>query len=395
MKRFLTLGCIVSGLVAPRVGSAAVYSYVDWTVADVASGTASGTITLPDSSTVQVTFVATTSSGAPGTLHGAQVSGGANYWLPSAPYLSAEVENAPPDTDLLQLAGGLAETYTVTLSEPIKDPVMAIVSLGQPGLRTTYDFDAPFEIVSQGVGYWGGSATALTALPGNVLEGYEGHGTLRFIGTFTTFSWGVPTPEVWHGFTFAIRTTERLEPTPDAGGDGAAGQAGAGGASDGGALDGGTSGGAAGASGGAAGASGGAGGASGGAAGASGGAAGANGGTAGSSAGTAGAGGFGAVGGASGSAGTGEGGTTTAGGSGGSGALAGTAGVGGAAGAAGSAAAGSSADAGLGGKRASARDDANCGCRLPPARGSLPGVMAAVALALGMLRARRRRARAT
>jgi hypothetical protein len=75
------------------------------------------------------------------------------------PYVSAEVENAPPDTDILQLSGGTNETYTVTLSEPIKDPVMAIVSLGQPGTRTTYDFDSPFTIVSQGVGYWGGSDT--------------------------------------------------------------------------------------------------------------------------------------------------------------------------------------------------------------------------------------------
>ena len=42
---------------------------------------------------------------------------------------------------------------------------MAIVSLGQPGVLCTYDFDSPFAIVSQGVGYWGGSETALEAQP--------------------------------------------------------------------------------------------------------------------------------------------------------------------------------------------------------------------------------------
>lgn len=202
---------------APGAAQAAEYHYVDWLTADVAQGTASGTITLPDGSTVQVGFAAINPDGSHGNLYGAQVNGGTNYWNPATPYVSAEVANAPPSTDLLQLSGGEKQIYRVTLSEPIKDPVMAIVSLGQPSLRTTYDFDAPFTIVSQGSGYWGGGATALVQLPNDVLEGSEGHGTIRFIGTFATFSWTVPTPESWHGFTFAIRTTEKIEPTPDAG----------------------------------------------------------------------------------------------------------------------------------------------------------------------------------
>lgn len=209
--------------------NAAVYSYVDWTEADVASGSAHGTITLPDESTVDVTFQAVNADGTPGTLHGAQVTGGSNYWSPSAPYISSEVENPPPTPDILQLAGGLNQTYTVALSEPIRDPMMAIVSLGQASVRCTYEFDVPFTIVSQGSGYWGGTDASLMSLAGNVLEGYEGHGTIQFMGTFDAFSWSVPTPESWHGFTFAIRTTERLEPTPSEGGaGGGAGEGGVG-----------------------------------------------------------------------------------------------------------------------------------------------------------------------
>jgi hypothetical protein len=98
------------------------------------------------------------------------------------------------------------------LSAAIKDPIMSIVSLGQPNVPTTYDFDSPFTIVSQGPGYWGGTSTSLTELPGDILRGTEGHGTIQFLGTFSTFSWTVPTPESWHGFTFGIRTTEALEP---------------------------------------------------------------------------------------------------------------------------------------------------------------------------------------
>jgi len=201
----------------PATAMAVPYHYVDWTAANVAGGTASGTITLPDSSVVTVSFEAINADGSPGNLNFAQTSGaGTNYWAAfgGAPYISAEVDNAPPDSDIVSLVGGVNQTYRVTLSEPIKDPIMAIVSLGSGGTPTTYDFDSPFTIVSQGQGHWGGTSTSLTQLPDDILRGAEGHGTIQFIGTFSTFTWVVPTPENWHGFTFGIRTTEAIEPTP-------------------------------------------------------------------------------------------------------------------------------------------------------------------------------------
>ncbi|MGD9942774.1 MAG: hypothetical protein AB7S98_06015 [Burkholderiaceae bacterium] len=214
MSRRLVNGLASIALAATAgTASAATYHYVDWISANVATGSATGVITLPDSSTVNVSFQSYNADGSFGSLYFAQTSGGTNYWSPNTPYLSSEVSNAPPDSDILALVGGVNQTYVVTLSEAIKDPIMAILSLGQPGVPTTYDFDSPFTIVSQGAGYWGGSSSALTALPGDVLQGREGHGTLQFIGTYSTFSWTVPTPESWHGFTFGIRTTERLEPT--------------------------------------------------------------------------------------------------------------------------------------------------------------------------------------
>ncbi len=211
----------LSGLLAASLlamagtANAVPYYYVDWTAANAAAGTASGTITLPDASTVGATFKVTQASGAAGSYAFAQTAGGTNYWSPSTPYISSQVGNAPGTSDIIALTGGTGTTtYTVTLSEAIKDPIMAIVSLGQPGVFVTYDFDRPFTIVSQGAGYWGGTSSSLTQLPGDVLRGNEGHGTIQFIGTFSTFSWTAPTYEYWHGFTFGIRTTERIEPTP-------------------------------------------------------------------------------------------------------------------------------------------------------------------------------------
>lgn len=215
MSKLLKVFVCAASLALATDASAATYYYVDWTSADVFGGTAQGVITLPDASTVDVNFKAITVSGAPGSLASPTQTGcGINYWSPSTPYISAQVSNAPPACDILALEGGVQQTYIVELSEPIKDPIMAVLSLGQPGVFTTYDFDSPFDIVSQGSGYWGGGPTSLAELPGDILRGNEGHGTLQFIGTFSTFSWTVPTPEFWHGFTFGIRTTERIEPTP-------------------------------------------------------------------------------------------------------------------------------------------------------------------------------------
>jgi len=201
--------------IAPFAASAVPYHYVDWTSANVGGGTASGTITLPDTSTVTVDFAAINPDSSPGTLNFVQTAGGTNYWNANgqAPYLSSQVDNAPPDSDIVSLVGGTDTTYQVTLSEAIKDPIMSIVSLGSGSSPTTYEFDSPFTIVSQDAGHFGGSTSALTQLPGNILHGAEGHGTIQFIGTFNVFSWTVPTFENWHGFTFGIRTTEAIEPT--------------------------------------------------------------------------------------------------------------------------------------------------------------------------------------
>jgi len=208
---------VASALALSAAGiSAAPYYYVDWTSMNPAGGTASGAITLPGPSTVTVGFKAINADGSDGNFKFGQTGCGTDYWDPSGPYISAQVTNAPPNCELISLIGGVNQRYIVTLSEAIKDPIMAIVSLGRGGSNTTYDFDSPFSIVSQGAGYWGGGPTALDTLAGDILRGNEGHGTIQFIGTFSTFSWVVPTGEDWHGFTFGIRTTPRIEPDPPA-----------------------------------------------------------------------------------------------------------------------------------------------------------------------------------
>ncbi len=214
LKRIGEVALVVGFAALSSAASAAQYNYVDWLAASPSAGTASGLITLPDASTVSVNFAAINANGSAGSFSFAQTNGGTNYWNPSTPYTSAQVSNAPPGTDIVALIGGQQQTYRVTLSEAIKDPIMAIVSLGRTGSNTIYDFDSPFTIVSEGAGFWGGNTTtALEQGLGDQLIGNEGHGTIQFLGTFSTFSWTVPVGENWHGFTFGIRTTERIEPS--------------------------------------------------------------------------------------------------------------------------------------------------------------------------------------
>lgn len=202
--------------IAGTGGSNTAY-YVDWLSANAGAGTASGVITLPGGAQVNLSFSAVGPDGSVRPYAFGQTGCGANFWNPSTPYVSTEVPNAPPPCDLLALSGGNDTIYRVNLSKPIRDPIMSIVSLGSSWNYTTYDFDSPFTILSQGTGYFGGDATRLVQLPGNVLRGNEGHGTIKFLGTFSTFSWTVPTNEYWHGFTFAIRASDAFDLAPSEG----------------------------------------------------------------------------------------------------------------------------------------------------------------------------------
>lgn len=124
-----------------------------------------------------------------------------NFWNSGTPYTSAGVPNAPSLPDLVAL-GSSNRTHVLTFSEPVTNPVMAIVSLGQPSVLTEWDFNAPFDVLSFGAGFFGNGS--LSQLPGDVLVGNEGHGTIQFQGTFTSISWTVTNGESWTGFTVGL-----------------------------------------------------------------------------------------------------------------------------------------------------------------------------------------------
>ncbi len=189
-KRIFLMGVVV-GLLWGTGARAAPTEWTDWTAATTGTpGSATGTLTFPES-TVMVTYT--------GQINFAQTSGGIDYWVPSAAYTSSTVGNPPLGSDIIALTGGTDLVNTITFSEPVTNPVMAIVSLGNVRNTMRYVFDVPFETLSEGLGYWGDGT--LVQEPGNVLVGTEGHGTIMFPGTITSIDWTVIGDEYWHGFT--------------------------------------------------------------------------------------------------------------------------------------------------------------------------------------------------
>jgi hypothetical protein len=201
---------LAAAVIAGFIGSASAetISWTDWTSAGTTA--ASGSLSI-GSTTVNVGF-----SGALNPA--AQTAGGTNYWLiNSVIYTGGGVDNGPPDSDIIRLIGGTATgTQTLTFSQPLVDPVMAILSLGQPAVTVTYDFNAPFDVLNSGQGHWGGNpAGSLFEDPSDVLRGIEGHGIIRFSGTFSSISWTIPTAENWHGFQIGAAAVQDGTPAPE------------------------------------------------------------------------------------------------------------------------------------------------------------------------------------
>lgn len=99
---------------------------------------------------------------------------------------------------------------TVIFSHAVANPIMAIVSQGQPGFAVSYDFNTPFTLLSEGRGFWGDGSYSLLA--GDILQGSELHGVIQFTGNVSSISWNTAPAEFWHGFTIG---TVAAAPVPE------------------------------------------------------------------------------------------------------------------------------------------------------------------------------------
>jgi hypothetical protein len=195
------LFAVVCVLLFGTYAQADTVNWTDWTSATLGTnGSAAGTMVV-DGSPVIVSYS--------GPLDGASLRG-SPYWNEGTPppYTgNAVIDNGPMGEDSLQL--NLAGTHTLTFSEALLNPVMAILSLGRVGTPVTYDFDTPFAVLSEGEGYWGVGSHTLG--PGDVLTGTEWHGAIQFTGSVSSITWDSSPDEWYHQFQIGA---SQLVPEP-------------------------------------------------------------------------------------------------------------------------------------------------------------------------------------
>jgi hypothetical protein len=140
-----------------------------------------------------------------GEIQFVDTPGSFNYFLPLSTYVGGVAGNAPTDGGMIAIDGNPGVTDTFTFSAPVSGLVFSVVSLGQGGVPTTYDFNDSFSIVACGAGavYGGGCVTE----SGNNLIGNEGDGTIVFAGSLTSLSFTASNPEYWNGFTIGLLPT--------------------------------------------------------------------------------------------------------------------------------------------------------------------------------------------
>jgi hypothetical protein len=183
--------CLLLAL-AGTVTAAPVY-WSDWTAATPGDpDTVVGTITGAGPA-VEVTYTGD-------YLFAIVDDSGANYWTPASSFHDhGLVDNEPGLKDILGPQGGNETVHTLTFSEWVVNPVMALVDLGHKNGPVTFDFDQSFDVVCYGPG-----GREIVGQPDCVLCGEGGDGTILFAGTYKQISWTIPVDSDWHGFTTGI-----------------------------------------------------------------------------------------------------------------------------------------------------------------------------------------------
>lgn len=112
-------------------------------------------------------------------------------------------------SDMLQVAN--TSFFTLTFSQAVVNPYIALVSVGQGGVPVTYSFDSNVSVLSSGGNYWGYTGYSVA---GNAFTGYEFNGVLQLQGSFTTLNIAVGQPEYWHGFNVGSASVSAV-PEPE------------------------------------------------------------------------------------------------------------------------------------------------------------------------------------
>jgi hypothetical protein len=139
---------------------------------------------------------------------------GDNYWQRGG-FNSAAYSLIPSNLSFIQFSA--AATGTISFSQAVVDPWIALISVGNPDGETTITFGSPFTIVSrnntlESLAYWDATPDVDSYVAGNSIVSSEFSGLIQFKGTFTELSVGT-VGEYWHGFTVGTPSLAVPEPS--------------------------------------------------------------------------------------------------------------------------------------------------------------------------------------
>jgi hypothetical protein len=105
----------------------------------------------------------------------------------------------------LNAAGGA----TITFSQPVQDPFLALVSWN----GNTVEFGVPIQFLSFGAGYFGGGTPIINQAGTGFYGSGEVHGVMQLSGWYSSITF-THTSENWHGFTVGALPSG-VVPTPE------------------------------------------------------------------------------------------------------------------------------------------------------------------------------------
>jgi hypothetical protein len=199
-------------------------------LAGFATGTVMALLTVQSAFAVSWTDWSTINAGTNGTGAGTMSTGSGNVGVALSGLLNNFVDgdyyynnSTTGGTSATGTYGGLTPsdmiqergsgTVTITFSQAVINPYIALVSIGQPG---TYDVNYtfqnlqnPIEVVSFGPNYWGYGGYTIT---NNNFAGHEFNGVLKLTGTYDSLVFNISPNEYWHGFNIGVDSAAVPEP---------------------------------------------------------------------------------------------------------------------------------------------------------------------------------------
>ncbi|MEQ1930154.1 MAG: VPLPA-CTERM sorting domain-containing protein [Parvularculaceae bacterium] len=134
-----------------------------------------------------------------GELDSITTNGTDPRWNPASTFIGGASTASPSVVgDAIFLNGSGTGVNTITFGSPVENPLIAIWSLGAPGIPATFSFNQTPTLQAGGPNsQFAGSTITVN---GNVVSGIEGNGVIMFLGTFASISW-TNTFENFYSFT--------------------------------------------------------------------------------------------------------------------------------------------------------------------------------------------------